>query len=102
MKKFAVLAFALTAATAVAVPAFADDDDGHRRYGGNWMGLDQVHQKLSDLGYTRITEIEKDDGLYEVDATSPEGVRVDLKLRPDTGEIVRSKRDHDDDDRYDG
>jgi hypothetical protein len=98
MKKFAVLALAMTATAAVAVPAFADDDDG--RHYGNWIGVDQVHQKLTALGYTRITEVERDDGRYEVDATSPEGIRVDLKVHRETAEILRSKRD-DDDDRYD-
>lgn len=101
MKKLAVLALALTAATAFAAPVFADDDDdGRRHHRGNWIGVDKIHQQLTDLGYTRITDIERDDGRYEVDATSADGRRVDLVLHRETGEILRTDRD-DDDDRYD-
>lgn len=107
MKKLAALAFALTAATAIAVPAFADDDDGRRHHvhRGDWISVDKIHQQLTDLGYTGIREIERDDGGYEVDAINPDGRRVDLRLQRDTGKIVRASRDDDDDDddddRYD-
>ncbi|MFC5067094.1 PepSY domain-containing protein [Flaviflagellibacter deserti] len=42
-----------------------------------------------------MTEIESDDGLYEIDTTAPEGHRVDLKVDPRTAEVIRSKRDDD-------
>jgi hypothetical protein len=105
MKKLAVLALALTAATALAAPVLAGADDGGRgaHRAGDWIGVDRIHQQLTDLGYTGIREIERDDGGYEVDAISPDGRRVDLRLQRDSGKIVRIGRDDDDDDddRYD-
>jgi hypothetical protein len=83
----------VAALAAFSLPAMADDDArGHR---DGWMNAGAVSSKLETAGYTRITEIEADDGVYEVDATAPEGYRVDLKVHPRTGEILHRERDDD-------
>ncbi|MGQ4273855.1 PepSY domain-containing protein [Terrihabitans sp. B22-R8] len=83
---------ALVAATlsALALPALADDRRVDR---SDWLSVGEISSRLEAAGYTRITDIESDDGLYEVDATSPEGHRVDLDVDPRTGAVVRSERD---------
>ena len=58
-------------------------------------------QKLKTAGYSSLHKLEADDGRYEVEARNPEGQRVELKVNPRSGDIVRSKRDDDDDDRWD-
>ena len=55
----------------------------------------QIIQKLQALGYTAIEDIEKDDGVWEVEATSPSGARVDLTLDLKDGRILREERDYD-------
>ncbi len=53
----------------------------------------QIIQKLEALGYTNITDIERDDDEWEVEATAPDGTRVDLELDLKDGRIVREERD---------
>lgn len=51
------------------------------------LGLAQVEQKLRDAGYSRIHEIEKDDGLWEADVTRDDGRFREVYVDPKTGEI---------------
>ena len=55
----------------------------------------QIIQKLEALGYTNITDIERDDDEWEVEATAPNGTRVDLELDLKDGRILREERDDD-------
>lgn len=102
MKKIAALSLAVLATAVMASPSFADDDDDvgrhARRDTSGWMSVEQLSARLNELGYTSIREIEADDGRYEVEARSPEGQRVELKVNPRSGDIARSKHDDDDDD----
>jgi hypothetical protein len=84
---------AIVALAALSVPAMADDDWKGDRSG--WMSPGEVSAKLEAAGYTRITEIETDDGVYEIDATAPEGYRVDLHVSPTDARILRRERDDD-------
>lgn len=59
----------------------------------------QVIEKLASLGYTAIDEVEKDDGVWEVEATAPNGTRVELELDRKDGRILKEERDDDDDGR---
>jgi hypothetical protein len=52
-----------------------------------------VRTKLEGLGYKEVRDIEVDDGLFEADAVSPTGHRVDLQLEIGTLEIVGESRD---------
>jgi len=78
MKKLTILAASTTALLlgTVAVTAYAAP-----------LGLAQVEQKLRDAGYSRIHEIEKDDGLWEADVTRDDGRFREVYVDPKTGEI---------------
>jgi len=54
----------------------------------------QIVQKLESLGYTAIEDIEKDDGVWEVEATSANGTRVELDVDPTDGRVLREQPDH--------
>lgn len=60
------------------------------------LSADQIRSRLEAQGYTRVHDIEYDDGRWEVEATNPRGEPVDLKLDPRDGRILREKVDHDD------
>ncbi|NZA25784.1 PepSY domain-containing protein [Luteimonas sp. SJ-92] len=47
----------------------------------------QVRAHLEAQGFTHVNDIEFDEGLWEADARSADGNRVDLRLDPATGEI---------------
>ena len=60
------------------------------------LTLVQVVQKLEALGYTAIEDVEKDDGVWEAEATAPNGKRVELDLDPKDGRIIKEEPDDDD------
>ncbi len=47
----------------------------------------QVRAQLEAQGYTKVHDIKFDDGMWEADATSANGKRVDVRLDPATGTI---------------
>ena len=51
-----------------------------------WLSPTQITEKLDQKGY-KVTEIEVDDGSYEVEMTDMNGVRVDAHVHPETGEL---------------
>lgn len=53
----------------------------------------EVVDALRQAGYTRVTDVEFDDGFWEADATNPQNQRVELKLHPQTAAIVSEKLD---------
>ncbi len=53
----------------------------------------EVVHELQRSGYTRITDLEFDDGVWEADATNGRGQRVDLIIHPETGAVLREKLD---------
>ena len=55
----------------------------------------QVVQKLESMGYTNIHDVEKDDRAWEVEATAPNGTRVELELDLNDGRIVHEEADDD-------
>ncbi|KRG68467.1 peptidase M4 [Pseudoxanthomonas dokdonensis] len=48
----------------------------------------QVRQLLQEKGYTRIDDLDFEDGMWETDATSANGNRVDLHVNPADGSIT--------------
>lgn len=54
----------------------------------------QIVQKLEGMGYTAIEEIEKDDGVWEVEATNASGTHVELDIDPVDGRVLRERPDH--------
>lgn len=54
---------------------------------GQWLSHAEVIEKLSAQGYT-VREIESDDGVYEVEMTDKNGVRIDSHVHPATAKIL--------------
>lgn len=80
--KIAAAALALTLAWMA--HAFADE------LGPDWMPRDQVRQKLLEAGYSKITQLEADDGHWEGEGVKG-GKRVEFHLDPNSGAILVEK-----------
>lgn len=52
-----------------------------------------VRAKLSAAGYTKVHDVEFDDGMWTAEADDANGKGVDLTLDPDTGRVVGKDRD---------
>ncbi|GGG28332.1 hypothetical protein GCM10010964_15300 [Caldovatus sediminis] len=54
----------------------------------------RIEAVLRGLGFVAWEEIEFEDGVWEVDdARMPDGAEYDLKLHPETLEVIERKRD---------
>jgi hypothetical protein len=79
---FGALACAAIIATTTALPAHADDEAGPEDRA-------RIAEALRAEGYQSFEEVELDDGVWEVDdAIGSDGREYDLKLDPDTLEII--------------
>lgn len=78
-------ALATSVAFAAATPAAALDRLNVPR--DQWLTPAQISEKLAGQGY-KVTEIESDDGAYEVDLVDKNGVRVEAHVHPATGELL--------------
>lgn len=77
---------------AIATPAFACDDYGRLNVPPDqWLSIPEVIEKLGAQGY-KVYEIEVDDGAYEFEAMTEQGVRVEACAHPATGEILKGRR----------
>ncbi len=47
----------------------------------------QVRTLLEGQGFTRVNDLEFEDGMWEADATSADGNRVDLRVDPASGKV---------------
>jgi hypothetical protein len=47
----------------------------------------QVRALLTEKGYTNIDDLDFEDGMWETDATSADGKRVDVRIDPATSDI---------------
>lgn len=86
---------ALTAATAMTLGsgiAFAQSNGGSDSAA---MSIVDTVQLLEEKGYTNIDSIDRDLDRYEVDATDPNGQRVEITVDGRSGDILRSERDDD-------
>lgn len=89
-KTLALTTAALLAASTLPALASSHDEDEYRRGSGPQMSVEEITAKVSAMGY-EVREVEKDDGYYEVYATDKNGVRVELKLDPATGDTVKTE-----------
>lgn len=71
------LAFALCVPAAMAQDAATADA----------MTAPEVRAALEAQGYTRINDVEFDDGMWKADARSADGQRVELRIDPATGKV---------------
>ena len=79
-----ILALSLAAIPAVAEPAPGTRLNVPR---AEWMSPAQITDKLVAAGY-RVTEIETDDGAYEVELVDKNGTKVEGHVHPATGELL--------------
>jgi hypothetical protein len=81
-----ILALSLTLA---AIPTLADPAPDARLNvpRDQWLSPAQITDKLVAAGY-KVTEIEADDGAYEVDLLDKNGIRVEGHVHPATGELL--------------
>lgn len=63
---------------------------------GQELSAKQIIEKLESAGYTQIHDVEKDDGVWEVDAVNSAGERVELDVDPVSGKIIRERPDDND------
>lgn len=54
---------------------------------------DEIVRGLEGRGYTAIRDVEFDDGVWELEATSPAGKPVDLVVEPGSGKILHEEID---------
>lgn len=82
---FAPLAIALAVAC-TAAPASAADKTASKAAAAT-LTEPQVRELLTKKGFTRIDDLEFEDGMWETDATSADGNRVDVRVDPATGQL---------------
>lgn len=70
------MTLALSAGAAVAQDAAAEA-----------MTAPQIRASLESQGYTRINDVEFEDGVWKADARSADGQRVELRIDPATGKV---------------
>lgn len=88
------IAIGIAGAAAIGSPAMADDDDRRTaRSPQAGLSIGDVYQRLTADGYTRIEEIERDDGKYEVEARDSQGRQVELDIDAQTGRILEVEHD---------
>src|SRR5688572_18236785 len=54
----------------------------------NEMDVNQIIRNLETAGYTDVHDLEKDDGIFEAEATNTAGQRVELDIDPATGAVL--------------
>lgn len=57
------------------------------------LGEADIRARLAAAGYTKVEDVEFDDGMWTADADNAQGQRMELKLDPKTGEVIGSDRD---------
>ncbi|MGY0610697.1 MULTISPECIES: PepSY domain-containing protein [unclassified Luteimonas] len=83
MKHANSLAIGLSLALCVAGTAVAQD----ARTSADAMTAPQVQATLEAQGYTKINDVEFEDGVWKADARSADGQRVELRIDPANGTV---------------
>ncbi len=79
--------------TSISTAALADTNCTHYPENERIPAV-KFQQNLEKQGY-KIHSFDTDDNCYEIEGTNPKGERVEVKFDMKTGEVVRSKLDHD-------
>lgn len=58
----------------------------------SYLSIEEIVSRLEQDGY-KVYEIELDDGRYEAEALDASGNRMELKIDPESGEILYQERD---------
>ena len=81
MRKFQLQMLSLSAALAMSGAALAQAPKA------DVLTEPQVRALLTEKGYTRIDDLDFEDGAWETDATSADGNRVDVRVDPASSKI---------------
>lgn len=57
------------------------------------LGAAQIRHGLQQAGYTRVRDLDYDDGHWEAEATNAAGQAVELRLDPHTGQVLSERLD---------
>lgn len=57
------------------------------------LGEADIRAQLSAAGYSDVDDVKLKDGLWKAEGRTAEGEKVNLRLDPDTGEIIAVERD---------
>lgn len=79
-----LIAPTLLAAALAATPALADPGTTS---GKQTLTEPQIRELLEKQGFTRIDDLEFEDGMWETDATSADGNRVDVRVDAASGRV---------------
>lgn len=82
----------VAAALTVTGGAVADDAECSGAPEARWIGSDAARAQAVALGYT-VRRVVEDDGCYLVKGFDANGARIELKLEPTTGAVVRHDED---------
>lgn len=85
MKSIVLASFLLTSASFLAM---ADDD----KLPANALKLSEIISALEQQGFHPVTDVEFDDGVWEIDAYRGREKR-ELHVDPKTGQILRDRED---------
>ncbi|KAF1717119.1 peptidase M4 [Pseudoxanthomonas yeongjuensis] len=77
----------LIAATTVSLMLVSGAAMARQHASVDTMTEPQVRALLTEKGYTRIDDLDFEDGAWETDATSADGNRVDVRVDPASGRI---------------
>ncbi len=77
---------------AATLPALASDDDVScgQQNGAQQMSVQDIAGKVKGMGYD-VRSVKRENGCYEVYAVDKSGARLELKVDPVTGRIVKRK-----------
>lgn len=91
MRKIITIA-AASLMIAATVPAHASSDDVScgQSASGQQLSVQAITEKVTGMGYD-VRKVELDDGCYEVHAINKNGARLELKMHPVTGKVVKSE-----------
>ena len=95
MKNF-IVAIALTALAAPAPLALAQAGDLAAPASG--LSREEAISIARDKGMTRVREVERDDGKWELEGCTADRKEIEVDIRRSTGEIVKLEVDFDRDD----
>jgi len=77
----------------VSAAALASDDDARNAQTGPALAVSDILAKVKAMGYTKIREIEREDGAFEVKAIDANGASVKLYLNAATGKPMTGRDD---------
>jgi hypothetical protein len=91
MKNSPIIAIALGTIVFTGTAFAASDGNAVMRTSNRtdtWLTIPAIYEKVVAAGYSDVTEIERDEGVYEIKAINADGERVKLYVHPRTGEVL--------------